>query len=492
MAERATTGTVELLERSAELEALEGHLAAVRAQGHGRLVLVAGEAGIGETALVRAFCECARPSRVLWGACDALFTPRPLAPFVDIADDVAASSTRWWPGARCSARSRDRCAAGHPTSSCRGPPLGRRGSWRFEAGLEEHVARAHTNLGTGSVAVRAYALGDRHLDAGIAYCTEHDLTSWVAYMVGWRARSELDQGHWDDAGATASGVLAAPDVPPPTRITPLTVLGRLRARRGDPDAWGPLDEALELSRGMGEVQRIAPVAGARAEARWLIARDLRQAGARDVSRGPRAATRGNPAGLTARELEVVGLLAEGLRNAEIAGRLFVSEKTAAHHVSAVLRKLGVSTRSQARPRPLGGASPKDRQSSRCRARRADLRLERAQINARDRQLHDSRKENRMDLYVILRRSGWRSPDELGEAAARSKQVADDDMPDDIKWIRSYVLEEGAGSVGTVCVYEASSPEAIRKHAKLADLPVDEIIAVADTVIIRPDPQPATA
>ena len=66
------------------------------------------------------------------------------------------------------------------------------------------------------------------------------------------------------------------------------------------------------------------------------------------------------------------------------------------------------------------------------------------------------------------------------------------MPDDIKWIRSYVLEEGAGSVGTVCVYQASSPEAIRKHAKLADLPVDEIIAVADTVIIRPDPQPATA
>ena len=66
------------------------------------------------------------------------------------------------------------------------------------------------------------------------------------------------------------------------------------------------------------------------------------------------------------------------------------------------------------------------------------------------------------------------------------------MPDDVSWIRSYVLEEGAGSVGTVCIYEATSPEAIRKHASLADLPVDEIIAVADTVIIRPDPQPATA
>jgi Protein of unknown function (DUF4242) len=93
----------------------------------------------------------------------------------------------------------------------------------------------------------------------------------------------------------------------------------------------------------------------------------------------------------------------------------------------------------------------------------------------------------MGLYVILRREGWKSGQELEEAAGRSKRVADEQMPDDIKWIRSYVLEEGAGSVGTVCVYEASSPEAIRKHASLADLPVDEIIAVADTVVIRPDP-----
>ena len=98
----------------------------------------------------------------------------------------------------------------------------------------------------------------------------------------------------------------------------------------------------------------------------------------------------------------------------------------------------------------------------------------------------------MDLYVILRRSGWRSPEELGEAAARSKSVADEQMSDDVRWIRSYVLEEGGGSVGTVCIYEASSPEAIRKHASVADLPVDEIIAVADTVVIRPDPQPAAA
>jgi hypothetical protein len=98
----------------------------------------------------------------------------------------------------------------------------------------------------------------------------------------------------------------------------------------------------------------------------------------------------------------------------------------------------------------------------------------------------------MNLYAILRRSGWSSPEELQEAAARSTRVGNEEMPDEVRWIRSYVLEEGGGSVGTVCIYEATSPEAIRRHASLADLPVDEIIAVADTVVIRPDPQPAAA
>ena len=98
----------------------------------------------------------------------------------------------------------------------------------------------------------------------------------------------------------------------------------------------------------------------------------------------------------------------------------------------------------------------------------------------------------MNLYAILRRSGWKSGDELGEAAERSTQVGNEQMPDDVRWIRSYVLDEGAGAVGTVCIYEATSPEAIRRHASLADLPVDEIIAIADTVVVRPDPAPATA
>jgi hypothetical protein len=98
----------------------------------------------------------------------------------------------------------------------------------------------------------------------------------------------------------------------------------------------------------------------------------------------------------------------------------------------------------------------------------------------------------MQLYVILRRDGWRSGAELEEAAEVSLKVGDEDMSDDIRWIRSYVLDESsaADTVGTVCLYEASSPEAIREHANRAGLPVDEIIPVADTVVIRPDPAPA--
>ena len=98
----------------------------------------------------------------------------------------------------------------------------------------------------------------------------------------------------------------------------------------------------------------------------------------------------------------------------------------------------------------------------------------------------------MDTYVIPRRSGWRSPEDLGAAAERSRQVGDEEMSDDIRWIRSYVLEEGGGSVGTVCVYQASSPEAIEEHARRAEMPADEIIKIADTVIVRPDPEAAAA
>ena len=97
----------------------------------------------------------------------------------------------------------------------------------------------------------------------------------------------------------------------------------------------------------------------------------------------------------------------------------------------------------------------------------------------------------MNTYVILRREGWQSPAELEVAAGRSTEVGDE-MSDEVRWIRSYVLEENGGSVGTVCIYQATDEDAVRRHADRADLPADEVIKVADTVIVRPDPEPATA
>ncbi len=97
----------------------------------------------------------------------------------------------------------------------------------------------------------------------------------------------------------------------------------------------------------------------------------------------------------------------------------------------------------------------------------------------------------MQTYVILRRGGWQTADDLRDAAERSTSGGDR-MPDDVRWIRSYVTAETDGRVGTVCVYQASSPETIRRHASAADLPVDEIVKVADTVIVRPDPATVAA
>jgi hypothetical protein len=93
----------------------------------------------------------------------------------------------------------------------------------------------------------------------------------------------------------------------------------------------------------------------------------------------------------------------------------------------------------------------------------------------------------MKLYAILRRSGWKSPQDLQVAAERSRKVGDEQMANEVRWIRSYVLQEGGGSVGTVCIYEAVDEEAVRRHANKASLPVDEVIPILDTVVVRPDP-----
>lgn len=98
----------------------------------------------------------------------------------------------------------------------------------------------------------------------------------------------------------------------------------------------------------------------------------------------------------------------------------------------------------------------------------------------------------MKTYVIRRETAWQNGEELEVAAARSKEVAESDFPQDISWIRSYVIAEPGGTLGTVCIYQASGPEAVREHAGRVGMPADEILEVADTVVIRPDPAPEAA
>lgn len=321
------------------------------------------------------------------------------------------------------------------------------------AGLNEQVGRAFVLLAWAAVRGRSYALADRYLRAGIEYCSELGFELLRLYLLGYRARSQLDQGRWSEAVDSGALVLRVPRTSTVPRINALVVLGVVRARRGDPEQWAPLEEARELAEPTGELQRIAPMAAARAEAAWLegkremiaeateaalelalrrraswvigelaywrwragvqeqipsgaaepyalqiagewaraaelwteigcpyeaalalgdsddddslrraldelhglgagpaaaiVARRLRERGVRGLPRGPRPATRENPANLTPRELEVLALVTEGLHNAEIAERLFVSQKTVGHHVSAILRKLDVRTRGQA-------------------------------------------------------------------------------------------------------------------------------------------------
>ncbi|HWB69106.1 MAG TPA: nickel-binding protein [Solirubrobacterales bacterium] len=98
----------------------------------------------------------------------------------------------------------------------------------------------------------------------------------------------------------------------------------------------------------------------------------------------------------------------------------------------------------------------------------------------------------MKTYVIRREKAWEGPEQLEATAGKSKDVAARDFPDDISWIRSYVIAEPGGTLGTVCIYQASGIEAVREHATRVGMPADEILEVADTVVIRPDPQPQAA
>ncbi|HKU95681.1 MAG TPA: helix-turn-helix transcriptional regulator, partial [Vineibacter sp.] len=321
-----------------------------------------------------------------------------------------------------------------------------------QAGQDDLVALAYTNLGSSYGEQYRFADAECQLAAGIAYARERDLDYSHHYMCAWLALTRLYQGRWSEASDIATALLQRPSVAAISRIMALVALGRVRARRGDPGAMAAFDEALALASPTGTMQRLAPVRAARAEAAWLagdrtrtvaeasavhdlaikhhhrwhagelaywrwlggapvtmpswgaaafllhvrgrwrraadlwrrlgcpyeqaraladgdtdarlaaleiftrlgagpaaaaLRQRLRDDGVRRIPRGPRPATRQNPHGLTAREMQILGCLADGLSNGQIGARLHVSPKTVDHHVSSVLAKLGVATRGEA-------------------------------------------------------------------------------------------------------------------------------------------------
>jgi hypothetical protein len=90
-------------------------------------------------------------------------------------------------------------------------------------------------------------------------------------------------------------------------------------------------------------------------------------------------------------------------------------------------------------------------------------------------------------FVVLRRGAWEDEDELDEDAAELARIADEEMHDQVKLIRSYVIEEEDGTFGTVCIYQAEDADALMEHAQHAELPADEVVPVVNTLIERDDP-----
>jgi len=323
----------------------------------------------------------------------------------------------------------------------------------LEYGFHDAAGRAYAILGQHAVEERRHDFAAKILDEGIAYAAERDLRTRAMCMYCWRSRLRVETGRWAEAVDDAARILDNPGCSALFRLAALTPLGLLRARRGDPGAREALDEALKLAKESGELERMVPVAAARAELLWLcgdaegaaaeasavidkarkaqrpwfvadlavwiwrgggepppadecalpvalqlqgnwrgaaaeferlgcpvqaalacyesedreamlaalealdklearpaaarLRRRLSELGVRAIPRGPRAARRGHPFDLTAREQEVLAALSLGLSNGEIGARLFVSPKTVDHHVSAILTKLDVRSRGAA-------------------------------------------------------------------------------------------------------------------------------------------------
>lgn len=141
-----------------------------------------------------------------------------------------------------------------------------------QRGFDYDVGRAFCHLAWGTVSQRLHERAERYIATGLEYCAERDLDLTRSYLLAMRARSWLDQGRWSDAADSAAFVLRDSRASPIARVPALVAVGVLRARRGDPDAWQALDEARVLAERTGELQNVAPVAAATAEAAWLEGR----------------------------------------------------------------------------------------------------------------------------------------------------------------------------------------------------------------------------
>ena len=139
----------------------------------------------------------------------------------------------------------------------------------LRGGFQEHVARAYTNLSSTAITHREYFHASNNLEAGIAYCDEHELDAWSLYMRAYRARARFEQSSWHDALNDAEDLLGRPESSIPHRLQALAIIGRVRTRQGDDDPDSPLDKAFALAKETNEAQRIAVVAAARAELAWL-------------------------------------------------------------------------------------------------------------------------------------------------------------------------------------------------------------------------------
>ena len=316
----------------------------------------------------------------------------------------------------------------------------------------EHAARAYTNLGHNGMLIKDYALAKKAFDEGIQYCEERNLDSWTMYMLASLARVHFETGSWNDALKIAEDLLKGDYLPPPAKIFALVVVGSIRTRRGEADAYPLLNEAKSKAMQTMELQRIVPALSALLEYEWIkgtrcieeevinntismmnqmgnlyensefafwlkkarnqelplqevyegykldnlknvhraatswqnagcpyeeglalfegdeddkrkaisiihklgalavyekLKFEMRSSGIKSIPRGLRKSTQENPALLTDRELEVLQLLNEGMQNKEIAARLFISAKTVDHHISAILFKLDVNSRTKA-------------------------------------------------------------------------------------------------------------------------------------------------